>query len=72
MATKEKEYKAKFSCRGVIPYWVEPIIGKDNYSKLQKGDSVKLPLGLQKGVYQFMSEVPTRSKVKKTAPKKKK
>ena len=55
MATKK--YQAKNTCKGVIPFWVNDIVGKDNYKELQKGNAVRLSEVKHRGVFEFLTEV---------------
>ena len=66
MATKT--YKQK----KLIPYWVEPIIGRANYKKLQRGNSVSLSTDLRRGIFEFLVEAPTKPVDKKTPKTKEK
>ena len=68
MATKK--YQAKKTCKGVIPFWVDSVVGKDNYKELQRGHAVSLSTDLKRGVFEFLVEVPAKPVVKKTKEKK--
>tara|TARA_Y100000310_G_scaffold338697_1_gene429150 strand:+ start:1322 stop:1537 length:216 start_codon:yes stop_codon:yes gene_type:complete len=70
MATKK--YQAKNSCKRVIPFWVESIVGRDNYKELQRGNAVSLSTDLKRGVFEFLVEVPSKPVVKKTPKTKEK
>tara|TARA_Y100000310_G_scaffold333982_1_gene412681 strand:+ start:473 stop:691 length:219 start_codon:yes stop_codon:yes gene_type:complete len=67
-----KKYQAKNSCKRVIPFWVNDVVGKDNYKELQRGNSVSLSTELKRGIFEFLVEVPAKSVAKKATPKKKK
>ena len=69
MATKK--YQAKNTCKGVIPFWVNDIVGKDNYKELQKGNAVSLSEVKHRGVFEFLTEVAVvEAPVKKKESKK--
>ena len=70
MATKSKEYQAKNSCKGVIPFWVNDVVGKDNYKELQRGNVVSLSNIKHRGVFEFLVEAPKKVVKKKTSTKK--
>ena len=55
MATKK--YQAKNTCKGVIPFWVNDVVGKDNYKELQRGNAVSLSDIKHRGVFEFLTEV---------------
>ena len=55
MATKK--YQAKNTCKGVIPFWVNDVVGKDNYKELQRGNAVSLSSVKHRGVFEFLTEV---------------
>ena len=55
MATKK--YQAKNTCKGVIPFWVNDVVGKDNYKELQRGNAVSLSNIKHRGVFEFLTEV---------------
>ena len=55
MATKK--YQAKNSCKGVIPFWVNDVVGKDNYKELQRGNAVSLSSVKHRGIFEFLTEV---------------
>ena len=54
MATKK--YQAKNTCKGVIPFWVNDVVGKDNYKELQRGNAVSLSDIKHRGVFEFLVE----------------
>ena len=68
MATKN--FKVKNSCKGVIPFWVNDIVGKDNYKELQKGNAVSLSEVKHRGVFEFLTEVAVVEAPKETVKKK--
>ena len=68
MATKK--YQAKNTCKGGIPFWVNDVVGKDNYKELQKGNAVSLSNIKHRGIFEFLIEVP-KAPVKKTTSTKK-
>ena len=69
MATKK--YQAKNTCKGVIPFWVNDIVGKDNYKELQRGNAVSLSEVKHRGVFEFLTEVAVvEAPVKKKKSKK--
>ena len=69
-----KKYKAKNSCKGVIPFWVNDVVGKDNYKELQRGNAVSLSNIKHRGVFEFLVEAISKPKPvsKKAEPGKKK
>ena len=72
MATKAKEYKAKNSWKKVIPFWVNDVVGKDNYKELQRGNAVNLSNIKHRGVFEFLAKVEVvESPVKEKTSKKK-
>ena len=54
MATKK--YQAKNTCKGVIPFWVNDVVGKDNYKELQRGNAVSLSDIKHRGVFEYLTE----------------
>ena len=69
MATKK--YQAKNTCKGVIPFWVNDVVGKDNYKELQRGNAVSLSEVKHRGVFEFLTEVAVvEAPVKKKKSKK--
>ena len=71
MATKTKKYQAKNSCKGVIPFWVNDVVGKDNYKELQRGNAVSLSYIKHRGIFEFLTEVEVaKVPVKKKTSKK--
>ena len=68
MATKK--YQAKNTCKGVIPFWVNDVVGKDNYKELQRGKTVGLSRGLKREIFDFLVEVDSEPKTKKKKEKK--
>ena len=70
MATKK--YQAKNTCKGVIPFWVNDVVGKDNYKELQRGNAVSLSGIKHRGVFEFLAKVEVaESPVKEKTSKKK-
>ena len=70
MATKK--YQAKNSCKGVIPFWVNDVVGKDNYKELQRGNAVSLSSVKHRGIFEFLTEIEViKAPVKKKTSKKK-
>ena len=65
MATQTKKYKAKNSWKKVIPFWVNDVVGKNNYKELQRGESVSLSPSLQRGIFEYLTEVFEASPEKK-------
>ena len=68
MATKK--YQAKNSCKGVIPFWVNDVVGKDNFKELQRGNVVSLSSIKHRGVFEFLVEAPKEAVKKKASTKK--
>ena len=69
MATKN--FKVKNSCKGVIPFWVNDVVGKDNYKELQRGNAVSLTDIKHRGVFEFLTKVAVvETPVKKKKSKK--
>ena len=67
----KKKYKAKNTCKGVIPFWVNDVVGKDNYKELQRGNAVSLTDIKHRGVFEFLTEVAVvKAPVKKKESKK--
>ena len=58
----KKYYQAKNSCKGVIPFWVNDVVGKDNYKELQRGNVVSLSEVKHRGVFEFLVEAPGKPK----------
>ena len=66
-----KKYQAKNTCKGVIPFWVNDVVGKDNYKELQRGNAVSLSGIKHRGVFEFLTEVAVvKAPVKKKESKK--
>ena len=66
-----KKYQAKNTCKGVIPFWVNDVVGKDNYKELQRGNTVSLSPDIKRGVFEFLTEVAVvKAPVKKKESKK--
>ena len=66
-----KKYQAKNTCKGVIPFWVNDVVGKDNYKELQRGNAVSLSNIKHRGVFEFLTEVAVvEAPVKKKKSKK--
>ena len=70
MATKAKEYKAKNSWKKVIPFWVNDVVGKDNYKELQRGNTVSLYPELKRGIFEYLTEVAEAPAKKKASAEK--
>ena len=66
-----KIFKVKNSCKGVIPFWVNDVVGNDNYKELQRGNAVSLSGIKHRGVFEFLTEVAVvEAPVKKKKSKK--
>ena len=51
------KYKAKNSWSGVIPFWVNDVIGSNSYNELQRGNSVTLSEIKDKGILEFLTKI---------------
>ena len=65
----KKYYQAKNTCKGVIPFWVNDVVGKVYYRELQRGNAVSLSPELKRGIFEFLTEVAEVPTKKKTSEK---
>ena len=56
------KYKAKTTCVGAVPFWVNDHIGIENYNKLNVGESIELSDTPQPQVLEWLDSVAEESK----------